>query len=153
MSVATSFLTAKIIIAVLTALIVLITACEDSEPRTITATLTAEELAEQFMENEARADAKYKGKFVRITGKVEEIESGGTFSDSYITLYAGYSINMDAYKADTHTIDAYFDDKNDLIDFDKRERVTLDCKVKGKDDKFLGGISIKVEKCDKQRKE
>ncbi len=52
---------------------------EDKSSETAVATLTAEQLALEFMNDEASATAKYVGKVVQVTGTVERIEGKDVF--------------------------------------------------------------------------
>ena len=124
-------------------------ACSDSssKPRKTVASLSAAQLRQEYVDNEARADSKYKGKFVEISGTVEEIKSGGMFSDPYLALSAGSSINESLFRIETHTIPAYFDNESDLVDFDKGRNATLNCKVDGKSNGLFSGMTVKVENC------
>ena len=130
-------------------LAILVDACSDSSstPRKAVASLSAAELRQEFVDNEARADSKYKGKFVEISGTVEEIESGGMFSDPYLALSAGSSINESLFRIETHTIRAYFDNESALVNFDKGRSATLNCEVDGKSDGLFSGMTVKVKNC------
>ncbi len=54
--------------------------------------ISANELYREFEANEVAADEKYKGKYVKVTGVVTDISSGGTFTQACILLNVDDSI-------------------------------------------------------------
>ena len=78
-----------VIITVLTPFFLL--ACEESAPTPTPQpiSVTASDLVNEFEANEVRANDKYEGKWVRVTGKVKVVEED-IFEDESLTLDAGF---------------------------------------------------------------
>ena len=91
--------------------------------------VTAGDLIKQFEENELQADAKYKGKTLKITGIVEQIDTELLDEDAYVLDLTGggdfeilavhvYDIPTEDLasinKGDKVTVTATFDDGGDL---------------------------------------
>jgi len=91
--------------------------------------VTAADLIKQFEENELQADAKYKGKTLKITGIVEQVDTEIFDEDAYVLDLTGggdfeilavhvHDIPTDdlasVNKGDKVTVTATFDDGGDL---------------------------------------
>jgi hypothetical protein len=95
------------------------------------ATLSAFALYQAYEENEVRADAMYKGKWIRVSGTVDSI--GKDILDTpYITLEAGQLLM---------SVQAMFarSDSNLLVSMNKGAHVTVTCKCDGK----FGNVSLR----------
>lgn len=98
-------------------------------------TISAEDLAKEYEENEVRADKNYKGKVLEISGTVKSI--GVSFSQTYIVLSSGKDFSIT-------DIQCFFKDKAEIdmvADLDEGDVVTLTGKVSGK------SLNVSVENC------
>lgn len=84
--------------------------------------VTANELWDDFNANEVAAEQKYKGKTVRITGVISDINSSSTFSSANIL------IKVDGYGSFLGCIQCNFNSKNAtaLANLSKGESVTVE---------------------------
>lgn len=84
---------------------------------------TAIKLFKEYEQNEISADNKYKGKFVKVTGQIDDIGKD-LFDDMYITLKGSEFFGG---------VQVYFDDAdgNVVASLTKNTRITVVCKVDG----------------------
>jgi hypothetical protein len=75
----------------------------------------------EYLNNPARADLKYKGKTVIITGRI--IDIGQVYDKDYISLSDQLSVSITgAYVA---AFSCYFADKDDIISLDPSDDITI----------------------------
>jgi hypothetical protein len=68
---------------------------EELEFEKISFDTSAEDMADIYKENGVNGDLKYKGKRIRIKGRVDRISKNPTTGNPYIDIYAGYAKNGD----------------------------------------------------------
>ena len=85
--------------------------------------ITSINLSKEYEQNEISADNKYKGKFVEVSGQIDDIGKD-ILDDMYITLKGSNFMNG---------VQVYFDDGdgNIVASLSKNTRVTVVCKVDG----------------------
>lgn len=127
-------------LAIVFVILTIIQACSggDSAPAAPPIEVSVGGLIGAYTSNEIAADEKYKGKWLLVTGNIEEIESGGSFSDPSITFSYGSSFNFD-------TVRASFSDKSELANVKRREKVTVRCKGDGASS--ILGLVVNLRDC------
>lgn len=111
------------------------TAVSKKEPTTVESepeAISAGKLYQEYEANEIAADKKYKGKKMRISGKVESIAKD-ILNEPYITLYSG---DIAFY------VQCYLNDKTQAETLKKGDVVVLDGEVSG-----LSVLNVLVKDC------
>lgn len=106
-------------------------------PKPPTAPVSASELHKAYKTNEVAADEKFKGKVVRVTGKLIGVSKD--FSDAiYLTIHPGTEMG------EMEALHAYFDDNQKAViaTLKPGEVITFDGKVDG----FMMG-SVMLKEC------
>ena len=114
----------------------------NQEPPNPQFSLSASSLLAEYKRNEVRADAMYKGQFVKVKGTVRRIEGGGIFSDAY----ASFDFYTGGFTPDS--VKASFSDENSLAYINPGSSVSLICKVDGQSDDIFGStVTINLKDC------
>lgn len=101
-----------------------ITATENPTPSPIV--LSAVDLVQEYDDNEVKADTKYKGKLVEVSGTVKDI--GVVFGSTYVTLSSGEEFSIS-------DVQCFFESESEIekvSELQKEESVTLRGTVDGK---------------------
>ena len=88
------------------------------------------EVASDYMKNEVRADAKYEHSFI-TTGRVRRIDGNG-----FLELAGG----------GRNHVEAFFDNKNDLLQIDRGDSISLLCHSADGSSDSLGAF-VSLRKC------
>lgn len=96
--------------------------------------VTAAQLMSEYDANELAADQKYKGKVVKITGKVNSIQK--MMGSSFVTLGSGKEFEI-------QSVQAFFDESYEgkLAQLQKGQSLTIQCTVDGK------GMGVSAKEC------
>jgi hypothetical protein len=97
--------------------------------------VTSVQLAQDYEENEIKANNDYKGKVAEISGEVNDI--GETLGQTYIVLSAGKEFAITQ-------VQCFFKDKDEIskiANINKGDNVTVIGKIDGK------SINVSVDKC------
>lgn len=100
--------------------------------------ISANELYAEFEANEVAADEKYKGKYVKVTGIVTEISSGGTFTQACILLNVEDSIIFGDVQCNFNN-----DESKKIAELTKGQTVTVAGLCSG-----LGTINLDINNCE-----
>ncbi len=95
-------------------------------------TIRAENLYALYEENEIKADENFKGKKFYVQGTVVSI-ANDILNNPYVTLNAGHQIL---------SVQCSFEDKNELVNLNKGEQITIYGECKGKTINVLMGDCI-----------
>ena len=92
-------------------------------------TVTASDLLGEYEANRARADAKYRGKRLRVSGTVASVtDNGASAGDAYVTLAAGAGADAEAAPLPTG-LRCYFADARQAAALAKGVKLTVECDV------------------------
>lgn len=99
--------------------------------------VTAKELADEFNDNEIRANQNYKGKIAKISGEISDI--GEVLGQTYVVLS-----NEDESFSNFVDVQCFFKDKdeiNKIAQKNKGDKVTIIGKIDGK------SLNVSVQNC------
>ena len=95
----------------------------------------APKILKEFERNELKADAKYKGKVLQVTGKVDKVDTEFLDDKKYVLRLGGPGFNM-------ITVNCADIPSKELSTIDKGQRVTMIGKFKD-----AGDLGVEMENC------
>lgn len=97
--------------------------------------ITASQLAKEYADNEVKADSKYNGKVLLVTGTINDIGKG-LLDDIYVTMGTGISVDFD----DGFGVQCSFPDKHEKEVANLNKGYSI--KIKGKCGGVLGYVQL-----------